>query len=78
MLAQPGTTRFDCPTCGAGYKLVRVEADLRSDNRQITCRKCGGPLQGRQGNMVLKYFLVDRPGAQARRERSTALSFGRH
>jgi hypothetical protein len=51
--------RFDCPICGAQYKLVRVEADAAQD-REINCRSCGGPLNGREGVFALKYFLVDR------------------
>jgi transcription elongation factor Elf1 len=66
MLPKSATPRFECPHCGAGYKLVQVEADSETIDRQITCRKCGAPLQGRQGNVVFKYFLVDQPGAQAR------------
>ena len=27
---------------------------------EITCRDCCGPLQGREGASLLKYFLVDR------------------
>jgi len=54
-------TPFDCPNCGAQYKLVRVETNETLPDQQLACRKCGGPLQGRQGRFVLKYFLVDRP-----------------
>ncbi len=57
--------RFDCPDCGAQYKLVRVEADAEQD-RQITCCRCGAPLNGREGAFALKYFLVGRPQARVR------------
>ena len=57
--------RFDCPNCGVKYKLVRIEADAKTLDRQITCRNCGAPFHGREGSMVLKYFLVDRPKVQA-------------
>jgi hypothetical protein len=53
---------FQCPTCGAEYKLVRVET-------KETCRKCGGPLPGSEGHLIPKYFLVDR----GRRRASGAL-----
>ena len=53
------STPFECAQCGAKYKLVRAEADEQTIDCQITCRKCGAPLQGRQGNAVLKYFLVE-------------------
>jgi hypothetical protein len=61
-------TRFDCPNCDAEYKLVRAEAGPPPD-RQIVCRRCGSPLQGREGNFILKYFLVDRPRIQAKAAR---------
>ena len=58
-------TPFDCPNCGAQYKLVRVETNETLPDQQLACRKCGGPLHGRQGRFVLKYFLVDRAGRRA-------------
>jgi hypothetical protein len=65
-------TPFACPTCGARYKLVRVEADTVSTNGLLMCRSCGGPLNGREGRYILKYFLVDRPKIQARPARGKA------
>lgn len=52
------SVRFNCPNCGAGYKIVRLvaESSIRS-----TCRRCGGRLQASEGAYILKYFLVDRP-----------------
>ena len=64
-------SRFECPNCGAKYKLVRAEADPKLPDREITCRRCGTPFHGREGSLALKYFLVDRPRAQA-----PAQSFG--
>ena len=60
-----GVTPFACPNCGAQYKLVRVETNEALPDQQLACRKCGGPLHGREGRFVLKYFLVDRPGRRA-------------
>jgi predicted RNA-binding Zn-ribbon protein involved in translation (DUF1610 family) len=57
-----GATQFECPNCGTRYKLVRVETDEVLPDQQLTCLKCGGPLHGREGKFMLKYFLVDRPG----------------
>jgi transcription elongation factor Elf1 len=68
-VAKTDVSRFDCPNCGAKYKLVRVEVDPQSPDRQITCRNCGAPFHGRQGALALKYFLVDRPRTQARARR---------
>ena len=62
------TSRFNCPNCQAEYKLVRAEGDPPPD-RQIVCRRCGGPFQGREGKFILKYFLVDRPRTQAKAPR---------
>jgi len=60
------TVPFNCPNCGAKYEIVRVEAPPRpTTDREITCVTCGGPLQGRQGAFVLKYFLVERPRRRA-------------
>jgi DNA-directed RNA polymerase subunit RPC12/RpoP len=53
-------TSFQCATCGAEYKLVRVEAKEVVLDQQIACRKCGDQLPGSEGHVVLKYFLVDR------------------
>jgi len=50
---------FNCPNCGAEYKLVRVEADPTTKIRELTCVKCGGPLHARVGRFVLKYFFRD-------------------
>jgi predicted Zn finger-like uncharacterized protein len=52
------SVRTNCPHCGAAYKVVQIEAP--SDPVEITCRSCGGPLQGREGRFLLKYFLVDK------------------
>jgi hypothetical protein len=70
-LAMPVTqaTPFECPTCGAEYKLVRVETKEVVPDQQITCRKCGNRLPGSEGRVILKYFLVDR----GRRRASGAL-----
>ena len=67
-LATPEPKPF-CPNCGARYTLVRAEADRMSASGQIVCRSCGGPLNGREGRFVLKYFLVDQPKIPARATR---------
>jgi hypothetical protein len=60
-----GVTPFDCPNCGAQYKLVRVETETALPDEQLTCRRCDGPLHGREGKVILKYFLVDGPRRRA-------------
>src|ERR1700722_14658254 len=37
-------TPYACPTCGAEYKVVRVEAKTMVPEGRLTCTKCGGPL----------------------------------
>jgi hypothetical protein len=54
---------FTCPNCQALYQIVKVEAGPETDSREIVCRACGGPLVGRAGKFVLKYFLCERPRA---------------
>ena len=55
-------TFFECPDCGAQYKVVRQEADqtqLHSSNpKQLKCLTCGRPLDSCDGKFVLKYFRV--------------------
>lgn len=60
-MLKPHSPLFTCPNCGALYEVVQVEAAPAND-REITCRVCGGPLRGREGEFILKYFLVARPG----------------
>ncbi len=66
---------FKCPNCGALYKIVRVEVAPAND-REITCRACGGPLRGREGGLILKYFLVARPGEPAHASRHVVAGQG--
>jgi hypothetical protein len=55
---------FNCPNCNSQYKLVRAEADHVASYGPIECYHCGGPLNGREGQFILKYFLVERPRKQ--------------
>ena len=54
--------RFNCPHCNALYQVVKVEAGPETIDREITCRSCGGPLTGRDGKFVIKYFLLRKAG----------------
>jgi predicted Zn finger-like uncharacterized protein len=49
----------NCPNCGALYKVVRMESKSTAADREITCRSCGAPLRGREGDFILNYFLVE-------------------
>ena len=53
---------FKCPHCSALYHIIKVEAGPESDDREITCRICGGPLRAREGKFVFKYFLLRHAG----------------
>jgi hypothetical protein len=56
---------FNCSYCGAKYQIVRVGAPPGpTTDRQIVCVSCGGPLNGREGASLLKYFLIERPRSQ--------------
>jgi hypothetical protein len=57
-MAKPETMVRTCPNCDALYKVVRLEAEPNVKFREITCKACGGPLQGRDGHSIFKYFLV--------------------
>ena len=61
---------FHCPTCQGRYKLVRAEADPESSSGPIECCYCGGPLNGREGQFVLKYFVADNPRRRAKASRA--------
>ena len=49
---------FKCPNCDALYQVVRVEAGPEISDGEIACRVCGSPLAARDGEFVLKYFLL--------------------
>jgi predicted RNA-binding Zn-ribbon protein involved in translation (DUF1610 family) len=60
------TVQFQCPNCGALYQVIKCEAGPETDDRRITCRACSAPLVGRDGQFVLKYFLLRTPGQMIR------------
>jgi hypothetical protein len=65
-------TSFHCPHCDALYELIKVEAGSETVDRQITCRACGGPLPGREGHYILKYFMLRKAGRRQVWRRSPA------
>jgi hypothetical protein len=52
------TTQFNCVDCNALYHLIKVEAGQETVDRELDCRACGAPLPARDGQFVLKYFLL--------------------
>jgi hypothetical protein len=61
-MAALGKQSFTCPNCKALYQLVKVEAGPETVDRQLACRACGAPLNGREGKFVLKYFMLRKAG----------------
>ena len=49
---------FARPNCKALYHIVKVEAGPETVFQEAPCRVCAAPLVGREGNFVLKYFLL--------------------
>ena len=47
-----------CSNCQALYQVVKAEAGPETVDLEIACRVCNGPLTARQGQFVLKYFLL--------------------
>ena len=52
------TGTVNCSHCNALYQVIRAEAGPETTERDVACRVCGGPLPAREGQLVLKYFLL--------------------
>jgi hypothetical protein len=58
-MARPAVQFFTCPSCDALYQVIRSEAGPETaTDQEVPCRVCGGPLAARDGEFVLKYFLL--------------------
>ena len=57
-MATGNALAFDCPNCNAHYQVIKVEAAPETVDRDISCCSCGRALIGREGNLVLKYFMM--------------------
>jgi hypothetical protein len=49
---------FRCKSCFALYEVVKAPAAPKTVNLEIACRVCNEPLAAREGQFVLKYFLL--------------------
>jgi hypothetical protein len=58
------TTQFNCANCNALYHLIKVEAASETVERELNCQACGAPLPARDGQFVLKYFLLRKPSGR--------------
>jgi hypothetical protein len=50
------------------YQLVKIEAVPEAADTETKCRVCGGPLVGREGKFVLKYYLLREAMRRERRK----------
>ena len=55
---------FTCASCNALYQVVKAEAGPETRDGEIACRVCGAPLASRDGEFVLKYFLLRKASRQ--------------
>ena len=63
-MTERGLEDFTCPQCQSRYKLVRVKPGPQTTDRAVHCIACGNPLAARDGEDVLKYFLITRSKAE--------------
>jgi hypothetical protein len=49
---------FRCKSCFALYQVVKAPAGPETVELEVACRLCNGPLVAREGQFVLKYFLL--------------------
>jgi hypothetical protein len=49
---------LNTPHCDAQYNVARIEAPNVGDDPEVTCVKCGGWLESREGTLSLEYNPV--------------------
>jgi predicted Zn finger-like uncharacterized protein len=54
----PTVKMFTCPNCRALYQVVKVERGLETVDREVACLSCGAALPSREGDFVLKHFML--------------------
>jgi len=59
-LSQDNPRDFTCPQCESRYRLVRAKAGPGTSDQPVHCVVCGHALAPRDGEYVLKYFLIGR------------------
>jgi hypothetical protein len=65
---------FKCPHCNALYDIIKPEAGPETiAAREITCRFCDGPLPARDGESIIKYFLLREATRRVRKTNNTAI-----
>ena len=63
-MIERGPEDFICPQCKSRYKLVRAESGPQTTSRPVHCKVCRHPFAPRDGEDVLKYFLIARSKAE--------------
>jgi predicted Zn finger-like uncharacterized protein len=63
-LGENNSQDFACPQCESRYKLIREKAGPPTSNQPVRCRVCGHVLASREGEDILKYFLIFRRAAE--------------
>jgi predicted Zn finger-like uncharacterized protein len=58
---------YFCPNCNAVYQIVKAEARPETAVQEVKCRACNAPLPARDGNFVLKYFMLRKAAAHTRK-----------
>jgi predicted Zn finger-like uncharacterized protein len=53
---------IECPNCEVRYHVVKIKVGTVAVDPPVKCRGCGAPLPGRDGNFVMKYFPLRKPG----------------
>jgi hypothetical protein len=53
-------TYFSCRNCDALYKIIKAEGDPDGTDRIVSCLVRGELLPRREGQLVLKYFLISK------------------
>jgi predicted Zn finger-like uncharacterized protein len=51
---------FSCPQCESHYRVIRAKAGPQTSDQSVHCMFCGHALAPRDGEYVLKYFLISR------------------
>ena len=54
-------TAFTCPKCQTRYQVVKGERGPETVDHDVACRSCGAPFPGRDGEFILKYFVLRKP-----------------
>ncbi|PWT83920.1 MAG: hypothetical protein C5B58_05665 [Acidobacteria bacterium] len=59
---------FTCPNCKALYQVIKFEEGIKTPDTEKRCQVCAGPLVGREGKFVLKYYLLRQAIRRERRK----------